>query len=47
MGNVKWDLRQLYVRYWSDNRKVVAFKDVTLERDLLMEMKIRWLDLEA
>ena len=45
-GNVKWDVFQLFRRYWTDDRNVVAFKGRTLERDLLAEMNPPWLDLE-
>ena len=46
-GNVKWDVFQLYRRYRTDDRNVVAFKGGTLERYLLSEWKIPWLDLES
>ena len=41
MGNVKWELHRLYLRYQTDDRPLVAFK-----RDLT-ELKLLYLDLET
>ena len=45
-GNVKRDLFRICLKYKTDDRPVVGFKGGTLDRDLLKELKIPYLDLE-